>query len=90
MKRALTVYEDTNMYGGAHETNIKVARKALAEGRDIIVHGKHYDGQRYHYYKFRVANLRETKDGRVIGTTDSGEIWEATAELCDYAQYGRI
>lgn len=90
MTRALTVREETNMYGGAHETNIEVARKALNESRDLIVHGKHYDGQMYHYYKFRVTDLRETKDGRVIGTIEDGEMWEATAELCEYAKTGLI
>lgn len=78
------------MYGGAHEANIKVARKALAEGRDIIVHGKHYDGQKYHYYNVRVTNLRETKDGRIIGTQEDGETWEATDKLCKYATTGQI
>lgn len=90
MTRALTVREETNMYGGAHETNIEVARKALNEGRDLIVHGKYYDGQVYHYYKFRVTDLRETPDGRVIGTTEDGRMWEATAELCEYAKTGLI
>lgn len=88
--RALTLHEDTNMYGGAHTTNAHVARKAMQEGRDVIVHGRNYDGQRYHQYKIRVTNLRETKDGRIIGTDENGEIWEATAELCEYAKFGRI
>ena len=90
MKRALTVYEDTNMYGGAHCTNIEMARKAMEENRDLIVHGKHYDGQRYNYYKFRVSGLRETNDGRIIGITKDGSAWEATAKLCEYAKTGLI
>jgi hypothetical protein len=90
MKRALTAYEDTNMYGGAHVTNSAIARKAAREGRDIIVHGRHYDGQRYHYNTYRVTELRETKDGRIIGKTEDGDAWEATADLCQYAKTGQI
>ncbi len=90
MARALTVYEDTNMYGGAHATNADTARKAAREGRDIVVHAKHYDGQRYHHSTYRVTNLRETADGRIIGTTEGGETWEATADLCEYAKTGQI
>lgn len=86
MRRALSAYEDTNMYGGAHVTNIEVARKAFQEGRDLIVHGKHYDGQNYHYYKFRVTDLYETPDGRIIGLKDDGDFWQATAELCEIAK----
>lgn len=78
------------MYGGAHITNADTARKAAREGRDIVVHAKHYDGQRYHYNTYRVTELRETKDGRIIGIDENEEIWEATAELCEYAQSGRI
>jgi hypothetical protein len=89
-KRALTAYEDTNMYGGAHTTNYDVALRAAQEGRDIVVHAKHYDGQRYHHSTYRVTNLRETVDGRIIGTTEDGETWEATAELCEYAKTGQI
>ena len=90
MKKALTAYEDTNMYGGAHITNADVARKAAAEGRDLIVHGKHYDGQRYHYNKYRVTNLQFCAAGNVCGVTDGGELWEATAALCNYALTGTI
>lgn len=78
------------MYGGAHITNADTARKAAREGRDIIVHGQHYDGQRYRYRKYRVTNLRETVDGRIVGTTEDGETWEATADLCEYAKTGQI
>ncbi len=90
MKRALTVYEDTNMYGGAHATNFDTARRAAQEGRDLVVHAKHYDGQRYHYSKYRVTGLQETEDGRIIGTTEDGDFWEATADVCDYAKTGQI
>lgn len=90
MKRALTAYEDTNMYGGAHCTNIDVARKAAQEGRDLIIHHRHYDGQRYHYRKYRVTDLHETEDGRILGTTEDGDVWEATDDLCEYAKTGRI
>lgn len=90
MKRALTAYEDTNMYGGAHTTNADVARRAAQEGRDLIVHARHYDGQRYHYRKYRVTDLHETEDGRILGTTEDGDIWEATDDLCEYAKTGRI
>lgn len=91
MKRALTVYEDTNMYGGAHETNANTARKAAREGRDLIVHCSHYDGQRYSNSTYRVTSLRElTTDGRIIGNTESGDVWEATADLCQYAKTGQI
>lgn len=90
MARALTAYEDTNMYGGAHTTNADTARKAAQEGRDIVVHAKHYDGQRYSYSKYRVTDLRETQDGRIIGMTEDGEAWEATADLCEYAKTGQI
>lgn len=89
-RRALTAYEDTNMYGGAHTTNIDTARKAAREGRDLVVHARGYDGQNYGYCKYRVTNLRELPDGRVIGTTERGAIWEATAELCEYAKTGQI
>ena len=90
MARALTVYEDTNMYGGAHATNADTARKAAREGRDIVVHAKHYDGQRYHYSAYRVTDVRELPDERIIGTTEDGHTWEATADLCEYAKTGRI
>lgn len=90
MKKALTVYEDTNMYGGAHTTNADTARKAAREGRDIVVHAKHYDGQRYHHNTYRVTDLRETQDGRIIGRTEDGDIWEATADTCQYAKTGQI
>jgi len=90
MKKALTAYEDTNMYGGAHTTNADVARRAAKEGRDLIIHAQHYDGQRYHYSKYRVTNLREMPDGRIIGTTEDGETWEATYDLCEYAKTGQI
>jgi hypothetical protein len=88
--RALTVHEDTNMYGGAHVTNARTARKAAREGRDLVVHSEHYDGQRYHYNTYRVSDLRETSDGRVVGTTEYGEPWEATGKLCQYAETGQI
>lgn len=89
-KRALTAYEDTNMYGWAHATNIDVARQAAQEGRDLIIHSRHYDGQRYHYNTYRVSDLREI-GGVVIGRIpEYGETWEATAHLCNYALTGRI
>lgn len=90
MKRALTAREDTNMYGGAHATNADVAQKAAQEGRDIVVHGQHYDGQRYHYYKYRVTDIQILPDGNIIGTTDNGDAWQATAEMCEYATSGQI
>jgi hypothetical protein len=88
--KALTAYEDTNMYGGAHATNIDVARKAAQEGRDLIVHARHYDGQRYHYSKYRVTDLWIDTDGNVYGITDNGRPWQATAALCNYARTGTI
>lgn len=88
--KALTAYEDTNMYWGAHTVYAYTARKAAQEGRDIVVHAKHYDGQRYHYHTYRVTNLRELPDGRVIGTREDGAPWEATYELCEYAKTGKI
>jgi|LSQX01.1.fsa_nt_gb hypothetical protein len=90
MARALTAYEETNMYGGAHTTNADTARKAAREGRDIVVHHKHYDGQRDHHITYRVTNLRELPDGRIIGTAESGETWEATADVCEYAKTGQM
>jgi len=90
MKKALTAHEDTNMYGGAHTTNADIAIKAAQEGRDIVVHAKHYDGQRYSYSKYRVTDLRIMQDGRVIGKTEDGDIWEATADLCRYAKTGQL
>jgi urease accessory protein UreH len=90
MKKALTVHEDTNMYGGAHTTNASIASRAALEGRDIVVHARHYDGQRYHYGTYRVTNLRETADGRIIGDTENGEMWEATSDTCRYAKTGQI
>ena len=90
MKRALTAHEDTNMYGGAHETNADIALKAAREGRDLVVHSSHYDGQRYHYNKYRVMDLKEMPDGRIIGITEGGEAWEATADTCRYAKTGQI
>ena len=90
MKRALTAYEDTNMYGGEHTTNAKTAAKAARERRDILVHGRHYDGQQYHYYTYRVTNIKRLPDGNIIGTTDNGDIWQATTELCEYAKSGQI
>lgn len=90
MKRALTAYEDTNMYGGAHATNYKVAKKAALEKRDLIVHSAHYDGQRYSNYSYRVTNLRMLTDGRIVGNIDDGNLWEATEDICDYAKTGRI
>jgi hypothetical protein len=89
-KRALTAYEDTNMYGGAHTTNADIARRAARENRDLVVHAKHYDGQRYHYRAYRVTGLYETSDGRIIGTTEDGELWVATGGLCEYAETGQI
>lgn len=88
--RALTAYEDTNMYGGAHCFNADVARKAAQEGRDLIVHHRHYDGQRYHNYKYRVTNLKLTENGKVIGTKEDGTRWQATDKLCEYALTGQI
>lgn len=90
MKRALTAYEDTNMYGGAHVTNNDVARRAAREGRDIVVHAQHYDGQRYHYNTYRVSDLRELPNGRVVGIDQYGEPWAATGKLCRYAETGEI
>lgn len=93
-KRALTAYEELNMDGGAHRTNIDVARKAAEEGRDLIVHQQYYDGQRFHYLKYRVTNLQETPSGDVVGTVRISKYesarWEATRRLCDYAITGRI
>ena len=89
-RRALTVYEDTNMYGGPHVTNFNTALKACREERDLIVHSKHYDGQRYHYRIFRVTNLHKTSNGHIIGTTEDGGFWKASANLCNYAKIGRI
>lgn len=89
-KRALTAYEDTNMYGGAHTTNADTARKAAREGRDIMIHAQHYDGQRYHYNTYRVTDIQVLPDGRIVGTTDDGDAWQATAELCQYATSGQI
>jgi hypothetical protein len=88
--KALTAYEDTNMYGGAHVTNIDVARKAAQEGRDLIVHARHYDGQRYHYSTYRVTGLWIDANGNVFGVTDGGKPWTATAALCNYALTGNI
>jgi hypothetical protein len=90
MKRALTAHEDTNMYGGAHTVNAKTATKAAQEGRDIVVHGRHYDGQRYHYYTYRVTDIQVLSDGKIIGITENGDTWQATAELCEYAKTGQI
>lgn len=89
-KRALTAYEDTNMYGGAHTTNYDVARKAAEQGRDLIVHSSHYDGQRYHDSTYRVINL--TIDGNTVTgeRVDCDEPWIATADLCEYARTGKI
>ena len=89
-KRALTAYQDNNMYGGAHTTNITVASRAANEGRDLIVHAKHYDGQRYHCCTFRVTNLRVLDDGRIIGNKSNGDTWLANGKLCRYAQTGEI
>lgn len=89
-EKALTAYEDTNMYGGSHTTNVDVARRAALEGRDLIVHASHYDGQRYHYSKYRVTNLHETPDGHIIGETEYGDIWKATEDICQYAKTGQI
>lgn len=88
-KKALTAYEDTNMNGGSHRTNYDVAKKAIDEGRDLIVHWSHYDGQRYHEGKYRVTDLR-VEGENIVGTADDGSRWEATRTLCDYAQTGRI
>ena len=90
MKKALTAYEDINMYGGAHTTNTGIARKAAQEGRDIVIHARHYDGQRYHYNTYRVTDLHEAQDGNIIGKTEDGDIWKATAEICEYAKTGQI
>ena len=89
-KRALTAYEDTNMYGGAHATNYKTAARATQEARDLIVHARHYDGQRYSSYSYRVYNLRKLADGRIVGEMDNGEKWEATGEICEYARTGNM
>lgn len=88
--KALKADEDLNMYGGAHVTNIDVARRAAQEGRDLIVHARQYDGQRYHYRRYRVTDLRIAADGSVYGVTDDGKLWRATAELCNYARTGTI
>lgn len=88
--KALTAYENTNMYGGAHTANADIARKAAREGRGIVVHANHYDGQRDHCFSYRVSNLNELPDGRVTGTTEGGQPWEATYEICEYAQTGKI
>lgn len=89
-QRALTAYEDTNMHGGAHTTNIEKARKAANEKRDLIIHSKHYDGQLYNCGKYRVCNLELLNDGSVEGITEDGELWKSTNQLCDYAITGRI
>lgn len=90
MKRALTAYEDTNMYGGAHATNYKTAARAVNEDRDLVIHARHYDGQRYSNYSYRVTNLRMLADGRIVGNIDNGNLWEATEDICDYAKTGQI
>jgi biotin synthase-like enzyme len=87
--RALTLYEDTNMYGGAHTINIDMARKAMQEGRDVIVHHNHYDGQRNHCYTYRVTDL-QASNGMIFGMDENGEQWFATNSLCEYALTGRI
>ena len=69
------------MYGGAHETNIDVARKAAREGRDIIIHSEHYDGQRYHYSRYRVTGIQELSNGQIVGVTSDGDTWEAYWQL---------
>lgn len=67
-----------------------MATKAAKDGRDLIVHSKHYDGQKYHYNKYRVTNLEIENNGRVTGITEDGELWKATGELCEYAISGTI
>jgi hypothetical protein len=89
-KRALTAYESRNMYLGDHVTNDTIARKAAREGRDLVVHHSYYDGQRYHSNTYRVTGLHETEDGRIFGTDEDGNTWEATYELCEFAKTGRI
>lgn len=93
-KRALTSYEDTNMYGGAHCTNYDTALRAAEEGRDLVVHWRRYDGQRYHNGTYRVTNLRvsgETVIGDVVGETDPEySRWTATKEVCRFARTGEI
>lgn len=88
--RALTTYETTNMYGGAHNTNIDTAIKAAQQGRDLIVHASRYDGQCYKHYTYRVTNLRISDDGNVYGTDEGGEPWAATTTICDYALTGAL
>ena len=91
MKKALTAYEDFNMYGGAHVTNYKQALKAAKEGRGLIIHGQRYDGQRYNYYDFRVRDLVVNPDGSVTGVIEeNGEAWKATSDLCEYAKTGKM
>jgi hypothetical protein len=92
--RALTAYEDTNMYGGAHCTNYDTALRAAQQGRDLVVHHSHYDGQRYHSSVYRVINLRIEGDnvvGDIADETGTDYIkWTATKELCRYAETGKI
>lgn len=93
-KRALTAYEDLNMDGGAHRVNYPVAKRALEQGRDLIVHRSRYDGQRYHYTTFRVTSLKVDEEGKITGriVTDDcwNNTWTATEELCEFAKTGKI
>lgn len=87
----IVVHEDVNMYGGSHVTNYDEAKEAPELGKDIIVHRNSYDGQRYHYSKYRVSNLRMKDDGTIVGVIcHNGMPWEATSELCRYALTGEI
>lgn len=74
----------------AHCTNIRAARKAAKEGRDLVVHSSHYNGQSYSYWTYRVTELEEMPGGKVVGIDENGEYWEATSDFCEYAQTGKM
>lgn len=95
MKRALVAREETNVNGGAHTTNYDVALRALNEGRDLVVHAEHYNGQQYDKWSYRVTDLRIREDGSIVGRKvgydDMFEPdWVATKDLCDFAKTGTM